>query len=146
MRPPVPQRHPVMGQNGLVTMPWLRYFDDVWNATDEATVLQTFQLIPPTQAPSTAAVFYIARNGPVQVTKATAVNNDTVAHTLSIYFVPTGQTPAVSNILFSASVPASTTLELTQIENHALPQYTQIAMVADAAAKVTVTVSGVQLR
>lgn len=68
------------------------------------------------------------------------------AHTITVYLVPNGQTALNSNQVISVlSIAASTTLNLTSMQNQILIPGDQIVVVASSASAIVIRASGRQV-
>lgn len=105
------------------------------------------KIIPGSQLTNAAATYYTApANTTTQIRKLTFVNNDSSAHTVTVYLVPSGGTAGVTNLLVkAAAIAAGATFEAFEAEGHILQTGDFIQALADAGSQVTIQGSGVEI-
>lgn len=101
-------------------------------------------LIPSQFAPAlTAPIYTTPTSTTTIVDDFTVANNDSDAHTISVYIVPNGSQASPSNLLISAlSITANTTSKISQLQNHILNPGDFIAAVASSPNVLVVRGSG----
>lgn len=99
-----------------------------------------------TQLTATAAVLYTCPvNSIAQIVRAVAYNTDTVARSVTIHRVPSGDTPATANIIvasYAGRIPAGQTLVFAGLAGMVLNPGDTIQALADSAGVVNITMSG----
>ena len=105
------------------------------------------KLIQGSQLTASAVSYYTApTNTRTLVKKVTLTNNDSVAHTATIYLVPNGGTAGATNILSDAVPIASKAVyEAFEAEGHVLMTGDSIQALADTGSQVTIQASGVEI-
>jgi len=77
------------------------------------------------------------------IDKMTVTNTDASSRTVSVYIVPSGNTPSDDFLIYSAlSVAAGATVELEAMKNHILATGDKINVFASVASKVVIRASG----
>jgi hypothetical protein len=78
--------------------------------------------------------------------KLTATNSTAGAIALTVYLVPSGGAPGVTNIVTSAkSIAAGATYEVYEAENHVLQPGDSLQAFASAGASLTLRASGIEI-
>ena len=101
-------------------------------------------LIEAKYASTSATTEYTAAiNTRVIIDKFTATNTDSSAVTLTLYLVPSGGSAGGSNTLLSAySIAAGATLDASMVQNHILNAGDFVSVLASAASKLVIRMSG----
>lgn len=105
-------------------------------------------LVPSAMLTATAATYYtVAASTKAIVQKLTIANTDTVARTVTVYFVPSGGTASATNAIVSAyAVPAGFTAELSaEACGHVLEAGDTIQALASTASVLSIRCSGVEI-
>ena len=104
-------------------------------------------LCPVTPLTTSALILYTCpASTKVIIKRVSATNIDTVARTYTVYKVPAGATPGVGNaVVFAKSVAANEDQAPTSLTNLVLSPGDMLQAVADAAAKVNFSASGILL-
>lgn len=105
------------------------------------------QLIAPQQLTNAAAIYYTSTNIRTRVDKMSFTNVDTAnPHTVTVYLVPNGGSPGVTNIITDArSIAAKQTWNSPDMVGQILNPGDTIQALADASAQVVVSAAGVQI-
>lgn len=137
---------PIVDARGQLTPTGKKQWTEVWQAIEDGYVSNVTRLISAQYLPdSSSSALYTARPKPVRVEKLVVVNSDSSAHTVKIWYVPQGATLGNSNLVYQGSVPATSTVELTEAEGQVLNLTDAIYGMADAADVVSIMASGIQL-
>jgi hypothetical protein len=108
--------------------------------------VQPIVLVAPQQLTNAAATYYTSANILTRIDKLSFTNQDTGAHTVSIYLVPPSGTAGVTNQITKAfSIPAGSTWNCPDAVGQTLPVGGTLQMLADTGAVVTVSGSGTQI-
>lgn len=105
------------------------------------------QIIPPQQLSVGAALLYeVPSNRTTVITRITFTNTSTTDRFVSLWLVPSGDTPQDSNkILDENFVAAGETFSLSDVEGQALPQGNTIQAAAEAVNAITIIGSGTEV-
>ena len=141
-RPPVIPSHPLIQPGGAVSQVWQRFFSSMNLQAHEGEVPGTTRLITPQFIPTIAQQLFVAV-APVRVDTVVATNSTASAVTIYIYLVPSGQSPGASNLITQASIPASSTVELSTAQGHLLLGNDSLYASAGTASAVSLTATGV---
>lgn len=89
---------------------------------------------------------YTASNGTAQIRKATAFNNSGSAVTVDIYILPSGGSASSTEPIVSKSVGMATTVSLSELEGHVVPDGGRIQAFAGTANVIFVSLSGIEIQ
>lgn len=111
--------------------------------------IQFSTLLEPTGVANAAAAIYTDASGQAALLqKVTFTNNDTVAHTLTVWWVPSGGARAttnivVNNVTVSPKGPTNDGVyEAIVLEGHLMQPGDALHAVADTAAKINAAITG----
>lgn len=105
------------------------------------------EIVPATQLPNAVAVLFTSPLGTItRLEKVTYQNTAAAPHQVTVYLVPVGGTPGVSNVITNAqTISGKQTLNDVNIPGHYLNAGDTIQAFADSAATVNIFVGGTQL-
>lgn len=97
------------------------------------------------QLTASAATYYTATNVNTQITGAVAMNNDATARTVTVHIVASGGTADATNKVVNAKrVAAGRSVLLPELVGQVVQAGATLQALADSAAQVTLSVSGVE--
>lgn len=95
---------------------------------------------------TSSALYYTApANTSVVIKKVTVANVGSVAAKVTLYLVPSAGSPPSGNVTPSGAVAPGKTLELYEAEGHVLNPGDSIQAASDAAATLSLRVSGIEV-
>lgn len=104
------------------------------------------QIVPAQYVTNPLSTFYISTNIKTRIDKATFTNNDTVAHTVSVYLVPNGASANASNLIVNQrSLSARTTYHAPELIGHILGPGDSIQASVDTNTTVAFAAAGVTI-
>lgn len=153
--PPPPYQSPIADKSGVLTPLWSKWFQQLNQRVGGLAAVSNISLsqnsvssaLFTTYAGSSQTTVYASPTGQNTVIDSfEAKNIGFVAQTLSVYLVPVGSTPSSSNIVVVTTIiPASSSVELSAIDNQVLGGGWYISCVASSGGQVLVSASGRQV-
>ena len=108
--------------------------------------VQPVQLFAPQQLTNAATIYYTSTNILTRIDKLTFTNQDSSAHTVTIYLVPAAGSPVAANLITKTyQIPAGATYNCPDVVGHILGAGGTLQMLADANTEVTAFGAGTQI-
>lgn len=146
--PDFPQNSaPLVNSDLTMTNAWRTLFTNLWNMAAGSMAQTISVLISPQFLPTSAMSLY---SSPIatktRIDKATATNTTAASLDLTVYIVPSGQSPADSNkVIDSMPIAAHTAYDIKELQDHVLLSGYSIQAYSSVSG-MTFAVSGVQLK
>ena len=108
--------------------------------------VQPIPLFAPQQLTNSAATYYTSTNILTRIDKLTFTNQDSSAHTVTVYLVPSAGSATAANLITKTyQIPGGATYNCPDVVGHILGVGGTLQMLADAGAEVTAFGAGTQI-